>query len=110
MRSIYLLVFLFACGTKDKDDPNKGGPKPSPVAAAGPAADISGKWECMWNVPDGNGSETWMLMQDDGAIRITLTGHDPGGLYTGSATGTIKDRQVELAYKYQDGVSGTLTM
>jgi hypothetical protein len=101
-----VLAFVVGCGS-DKA-PDKTADKPA--AAPADALDLSGKWECIWNVPGGSGAETWMLIQDGTAVRVTLTGKDPGGRYTGSMTGTATGRDVALAFEYHDKTKGTMQL
>jgi hypothetical protein len=103
---------LALMGCRLKSDPAATPTAAAPVVApvATPALDVSGRWECMWNLRDGNGVELWTLMQDGQGIRVTLSGRDPGGRYTGSMTGQIKDRDVRLDYRYHDGTHGTMTL
>lgn len=76
---------------------------------AEPAVDVSGKWECSWTVAGASGTETWNMFQDGASLRATFTGRDPGGGYSGSMTGTIENRKIELFYKYTEGIQGTIS-
>lgn len=49
-------------------------------------------------------------MQDGDSVTVTLRGSDPGGRYSGSMTGTISDRNLELTYKYHDGTRGKMSL
>jgi hypothetical protein len=88
---------------------NVATPAPTPAAPAA-NADLSGRWGCSWNLPGASGDESWTLMHDGTSINVTLRGKDPGGRYTGSMTGTITDRKLELAYTYNDGTRGTMSL
>jgi len=76
---------------------------------AEPPIDVSGKWECSWTVSGASGTETWNMFQDGASLRATFTGRDPGGGYSGSMTGTIENRKIELFYKYTEGIQGTIS-
>ncbi|HEY4057905.1 MAG TPA: hypothetical protein VGM39_14925 [Kofleriaceae bacterium] len=107
------LAVLVACSHADSAPPPPAA-APPPVAAPAPpvepALDLSGKWECLWTDSDAQGSEMWMVMNDGESFNVTLTGRDPGGRYTGSVTGTVKNRALELAFKYMDGTRGTMKL
>jgi hypothetical protein len=81
----------------------------SPPPPSEPAVDVSGKWDCSWAAPTVSGTETWNMFQDGESVRATFTGRDPGGGYAGSMTGTFKNRQLELSYKYTEGITGTIS-
>ncbi len=109
---------VVACHSSDKASPPP--PSPAPTAAGSAAApapapapvldDLSGRWACAWEVPDGSGDESWTLMQDGASISVTLRGNDPGGSYTGSMNGTITGRSLELSIKRGGKVRGTITL
>jgi hypothetical protein len=104
-----------ACNKREATD--KAAAVASPASArasavpppAEPAVDVSGKWDCSWTAPSVSGTETWNMFEDGESLRATLTGRDPGGYYAGSMTGTIKNRQLELSYKYTEGIQGTIS-
>lgn len=131
-RRVWIVVLsglVVACRSSDtttKNPPPLSGTATATATAAGsldtpmsaspslPAAtvvdDLSGRWDCVWNLPGGSGDESWTLMQDGTSITITLRGRDPGGSYTGSMTGTISGRSLALSYKFNDGVRGTMSL
>jgi hypothetical protein len=83
----------------------------APAATAAPVIeDLSGRWACTWDLADGSGDESWTLMQDGTSITVSLRGRDPGGSYSGSMTGTINGRSLELSYKFNDGTKGTMSL
>ena len=110
-----LAISFAACNRREATDKTAAASASAPARAsaapppAEPAVDVSGKWDCSWTVPSASGTETWNMFEDGESIRATLTGRDPGGYYAGSMTGTIKNRQLELSYKYTEGIQGTIS-
>jgi hypothetical protein len=106
------LLFAVAC-SNNKTEPPKQTEPPKPTEPAKPVAtavDLSGKWECIWNVPDGDGSETWMLMQEGTAVRATLSGKDPGGKYSGTLTGTFDGKTLTGTSVIERNIKATVKM
>jgi hypothetical protein len=114
--TLLVLSSLLALGCKRPQVGTDAGEGTAPRAAASPSAppapamDLSGKWECLWNVAGGSGSETWMLIQEGEAVRVTLSGKDPGGRYTGAMTGAFRNSRLDLTFKYHDNTQGSMTL